>query len=69
MERNETIKSNLEIADRLHALSDEIIGASRILMIMYENEVKNGDTAEHFLTLKNTVEGYGKEIREIAKEL
>ena len=69
MEKNENVKSNLEIADRLHSISDEIIGVSRILLIMYENEIKNGDTAEHFLTLKNTVEGYGKEIREIAKEL
>ena len=58
--------SKLEVADHLQAISDEIIGVSRILMIMYENEVRNGDTAEHFLTLKNMVEGYGKEIREIA---
>ena len=59
MESNENIKTNLEIADRLHAISDEIIGVTRILMIMYENEVKNGDAAEHFLTLKNVVEECG----------
>ena len=52
MERDKRNKANLEFADRLHAVSDEILGVSRIPMIMYENEVKNGDTAEHFLTLK-----------------
>ena len=59
------MERNIDISDRLAAISDELMGMAQILFIMYENE----KSAVHMLMLSKTAERYSKAISDIAKEL
>ena len=59
------MENRIDVADRLAAISEELMGAAQILFIMYENDL----SAVHLMMLSKTVERYSKEISEIEKEL
>lgn len=57
------MEQNIDNADRLAAISEELMGMAQILFIMYENEISD----IHLLTLSKTVERYSKELSEIER--
>lgn len=59
--------NNIELADRLDAVSEELTGIAQILFIMYEKEFAQEASALHLLTLSKIVEGYGKQVSDLAR--
>ena len=58
--------TNIEIADRLDALAEEIQGLSEILSIMRESADLQGTSSAYLLTLGKVTEHYSRELREIS---
>lgn len=58
--------SNIEIADRLDALAEEIQGLSEILSIMREGADLQGTSSAYLLMLGKVTERYSRELREIS---
>lgn len=57
----------LNTADRLTAISEEIMGMAKLLLIMYDNEFRQGCPALHLLVLSKTAERYGCDLKMIAE--
>lgn len=53
---------NIDTADRIDAIAEELIGVSRLLLML---QVREG--REHFLTLAKVCERHGLELMELAK--
>ena len=53
---------NIDTADRIDAIAEELIGVSRLLLML---QVREG--GEHFLTLAKVCERHGLELMELAK--
>lgn len=58
--------TNIEIADRLDALAEEVQGLSEILSIMRESADLQGTSSAYLLTLGKVTERYSWELREIS---
>jgi len=53
---------NIDTADRIDAIADELIGEARLLLML--QECVGG---EHFLTLAKVCERHGLELRELTE--
>ena len=53
---------DIETADRIDAIAEELIGVSRLLLML---QVREG--GEHFLTLAKVCERHGLELRELTE--
>ena len=63
------MKNNIDVADRLADISDEIKGYSEILFMMYEAEYRTGSHANALLALSKTMERYSRKIEEAVKAI
>ena len=62
-----SMNRNLEAADRLDALAEELAGLSEILSIMRESAELQGTSSAYLLTLGKVTEHCSQELREISK--
>ena len=69
MEMEKVEVTRIDLADRVNAISDELVGISRILFIMYEYEMRNGGGAEQFIPLASLIGGFGRELKDIANKM
>ena len=63
------MENRIDIADRLNAMAEELVGLSQILSIMREHEEQQGDNSEKYYLLQTTTERLGEELKEIAEDL
>ena len=62
-----SLNRNVEAADRLDAVAEELQGLSEILSIMRENAELQGTSSAYLLTLGKVTGHYSQELREISK--
>lgn len=62
-----SMNRNVEAADRLDAVAEELQGLSEILSIMRESAELQGMSSAYMLTLSKVTGHYSQELREISK--